>query len=112
MTINEVYLLNRYLKPLQEEIERLTNENEQLKSKVMACECCGKKTKYLDCHHKDPENYTDLTTEKFALLCKSCHSCVSDVERIKPENREKLRSKEYLKLFGKFVLNKEEKKDG
>lgn len=38
MTINEVYLLNRYLKPLQEEIERLTNENEQLKSKVMACE--------------------------------------------------------------------------
>lgn len=38
MTINEVYLLNRYIKPLQEEIERLTNENEQLKSKVMACE--------------------------------------------------------------------------
>lgn len=38
MTINEVYLLNRYLKPLQEEIERLTKENEQLKSKVMACE--------------------------------------------------------------------------
>lgn len=38
MTINETYLLNRYLKPLQEEIERLTKENEQLKSKVMACE--------------------------------------------------------------------------
>lgn len=83
-----------------------------LEERGYVCECCGKKTKYLDCHHKDPENYTDLTTEKFALLCKSCHSCVSDVERIKPENREKLRSKEYLKLFGKFVLNKEEKKDG
>lgn len=38
MTINEAYLLNRYIKPLQEEIERLTKENEQLKSKVMACE--------------------------------------------------------------------------
>lgn len=38
MTINEMYLLNRYIKPLQEEIERLTNENEQLKSRVMACE--------------------------------------------------------------------------
>ena len=38
MTINEMYLLNRYLKPLQDEVERLTNENEQLKSRVMACE--------------------------------------------------------------------------
>lgn len=38
MTINEVYLLNRYTKPLLNEIERLTKENEQLKSKVMACE--------------------------------------------------------------------------
>ena len=38
MTINEVYLLNRYIKPLQDELERLTKENEQLKSKVMACE--------------------------------------------------------------------------
>lgn len=38
MTINEMYLLNRFVKPLQLEIERLTKENEQLKSKVMACE--------------------------------------------------------------------------
>lgn len=38
MTINEIYLLNRYLKPLQDEVERLTKENEKLKSKVMACE--------------------------------------------------------------------------
>lgn len=38
MTIQEAYLLNKYIKPLQEEIERLTKENEQLKSKVMACE--------------------------------------------------------------------------
>lgn len=38
MTIQETYLLNKYAKPLQDEIERLTNENEQLKSKVMACE--------------------------------------------------------------------------
>lgn len=38
MTINELYLLNRYVKPLQDELERLTKENEQLKSRVMACE--------------------------------------------------------------------------
>lgn len=83
-----------------------------LEERGYVCECCGRKTKYLDCHHKDPENYTDLTPEKFALLCKSCHSCVSDVERIKPENREKLRNKEYLKLFGKFVLTNKEKNNG
>lgn len=68
------------------------------------CECCGKKTKYLDCHHIDPKNYSDLTPLKFALLCHSCHSCVSDIERIKEENREKLRKKEYLDLFGKFII--------
>ena len=38
MTLNEMYLLQRYVKPLQDEIERLTKENEQLKSRVMACE--------------------------------------------------------------------------
>lgn len=38
MTINEMYLLNRFVKPLQNEIDRLTKENEQLKSKVLACE--------------------------------------------------------------------------
>lgn len=38
MTINEMYLLNKYIKPLQNEIERLTKENEHLKSNVMACE--------------------------------------------------------------------------
>ena len=82
-----------------------------LEERGYICECCGRKTKHLDCHHMSPENYNDLTPEKFALLCHSCHSCVSDVERIKPDNREKLRSKEYLKLFGKFVLNNEENKD-
>ena len=38
MTIQEAYLFNKYAKPLQDEVERLTKENEQLKSKVMACE--------------------------------------------------------------------------
>lgn len=38
MTIQEAYLFNKYAKPLQDEIERLTNENENLKSKVMAYE--------------------------------------------------------------------------
>ena len=82
-----------------------------LEERGYVCECCGKKTKYLDCHHMSPENYNDLTPEKFALLCHSCHSCVSDVERIKPENREKLRSKEYLALYGKFILTNKENKD-
>lgn len=74
-----------------------------LEERGHVCECCGKRTKHLECHHIDPENYTDLTPEKFALLCHSCHSCVSDIERIKPENRKKLRNKEYLDLYGKFI---------
>lgn len=74
-----------------------------LEERGCICECCGKKTKHLECHHICPENYTDLTPSKFALLCHSCHSCVSDIERIKPENRAKLRKKEYLDLYGKFI---------
>ena len=76
-----------------------------LEERGRICECCGKKTRYLDCHHLDPKHYTDLTPSKFALLCHSCHSCVSDIERIKPENREKLRSKEYLDLYGRFIID-------
>jgi hypothetical protein len=67
------------------------------------CQCCGKKTKLLDCHHMDEEHYTDLNPDKFFLLCKLCHRCVSDLEHIKPENRNKLRSPEWVQFFGRFL---------
>jgi len=69
------------------------------------CECCGKKTKCLQLHHIDPANYTMLDPDMFALVCRSCHSCISDLEKMKPENRLKLRAAWYVKAYGKFIKN-------
>jgi hypothetical protein len=69
------------------------------------CECCGKKTKVLQCHHADEKNYQDLNPDNFFLLCALCHKCVSDLEHIKPENRARLRSKEWNDMFGRFLKN-------
>ena len=71
------------------------------------CQCCGKKTKILQCHHADKseENYQNLIPDRFFLLCPLCHKCVSDLERIKPENREKLRSEEYNEMYGRFLID-------
>lgn len=69
------------------------------------CECCGKKTRALQLHHKDPEHYTVLEKERFALLCSLCHKAVSDLERIKPENRKKLRAEWYVEIYGKFLIS-------
>lgn len=68
------------------------------------CQCCGKKTKILDCHHADEEHYDDLNPDKFFLVCKMCHKCISDLERIKPENRYKIRSKEWVDLYSRFLI--------
>lgn len=70
------------------------------------CQCCHKKTKLLQCHHADNsiENYDKLNKDKFFLLCSYCHKGVSDLERIKPENRIKLRSKECNEYFGRFLI--------
>jgi hypothetical protein len=67
------------------------------------CECCGKKTKLLDCHHADEANYKDLNPDKFFLVCKMCHKCISDLEHIKPENRKKLRKEDWVLFYGRFL---------
>lgn len=67
------------------------------------CQCCGKKTKILDCHHADEANYKDLNPDKFFLLCKLCHRCVSDLEHIKPENRNKIRKEDWVLFYGRFL---------
>ena len=76
-----------------------------IKERGQFCECCGKKTKALQCHHIDPEHYTTLDPARFALLCVWCHKGVSDLEKIKPENRLKLRAPWYVETFGKFIKN-------
>lgn len=70
------------------------------------CQCCGKCTRLLQCHHIDASDYKNLDPRKFALVCAQCHRCISDIERIKPENRNKLRSPEYLACFGRFLIAK------
>lgn len=68
------------------------------------CQCCGKKTKILDCHHADEEHYKDLDPDKFFLVCKLCHKCISALEQIKPENRKKIRNEDWVDFFGRFLL--------
>ena len=65
---------------------RTTKVWKEFRKKLLAdrgtiCECCGtrhngKQARQLQIHHKDPENYTDLTPEKFAVLDSSCHDLV------------------------------------
>lgn len=68
------------------------------------CECCGKKTKLLDCHHADGEHYTDLIPEHFFLVCKMCHKCISSLEMIKKESWYKIRKKEWVDMYKKFLI--------
>lgn len=67
------------------------------------CQCCGVKTKILDCHHADEEHYTDLNPDKFFLVCKLCHKCISALERIKPENWYKIRNSEWVDFYSRFL---------
>lgn len=75
-----------------------------IEERGLQCECCRKKTKSLALHHIDPEHYTTLNPKMFALVCSQCHKCISDLERIKPENRLKLRAEWYVRAYGKFIL--------
>lgn len=67
------------------------------------CQCCGKKTKILDCHHADGEHYDDLNPDKFFLVCKLCHKCISALEQIKPENWYKIRDPKWVDLYKEFL---------
>ena len=45
------------------------------------CELCGtqykgKRLKMLQVHHLNPDDYFNITTGKFAVLCSSCHDLV------------------------------------
>lgn len=87
---------------------RKTKEWKQFRKQIieergLECECCRKKTKALQLHHIDPAHYTTLDPKMFALVCSFCHKGISDLEKIKPENRLKLRAEWYVKIFGKFI---------
>lgn len=88
---------------------RRTNEWKDWRKRLIEergtyCQCCGKKTKILDCHHADEEHYKDLDPDKFFLVCKLCHKCISALEQIKPENRKKIRNEDWVDFYGRFLL--------
>ncbi len=87
---------------------RRSNEWKNFRKKLIQergtyCECCGKKTKLLDCHHADGEHYDDLNPDKFFLVCKLCHKCISSLEQIKPENWYRIRNTKWVDLYKEFL---------
>ena len=70
------------------------------------CEVCGKKTARLQCHHADDslENYKNLDPSKFFLVCALCHQAISDLSRIKPENRYRLRKPDWVDFYARFLV--------
>lgn len=53
-----------------------------LEERGYRCACCGiKKKKGLQIHHKDPDQYEDLTSEKFVILCSDCHGLVEKMAK-------------------------------
>ena len=63
--------------------------SKRLRSERPYCELCWTKSKTLQVHHMDEEHYDDLSPDKFKVLCRACHSYITRLERIKPENRYK-----------------------
>jgi len=73
------------------------------------CELCGtrysgKRKRYLQVHHLDPDNYTDLNPDKFVLLCSSDHEMVERVSRKIMSKNTQLKNKElWIILLDKFL---------
>ena len=61
--------------------------SKKLRKERPYCELCWTKAKTLQVHHMDEAHYDDLNPDKFMVLCRACHSYISRLERIKPENR-------------------------
>ena len=92
---------------------RTTKEWKEFRKKLISergssCEMCGtqysgKRIKQLQVHHKDPGNYTDLTPEKFCLLCSECHSTVERLNK-KLKGKKGVTNKEkWLALIQDFL---------
>ena len=69
--------------------------------------CCGMKRlpKRLQIHHLFPSEYEDLSPEKFAVLCPSCHDVVERYsKRLRGKKADEIANKdEWLALYGKFL---------
>ena len=83
-----------------------------LEARGYQCACCGiKKKKGLQIHHKDPENYLDLTPEKFVILCSGCHDLVEKfAKRFRGKKANTITNADlwYALLSPFFAIEKEE----
>ena len=81
--------------------------SKKLRKERPYCELCWCKSKTLQVHHMDEENYQDLDPSKFMVLCRTCHQYVSRLERIKPENWHKY-NPVWVSFCKQAFINKEE----
>ena len=67
------------------------------------CECCGTKSRTLQVHHMKPDEYDNLNPDLFVVVCRACHSEISRLERIKPENRIKY-NPDWVAFYRRFII--------
>ena len=77
--------------------------SKNLREQIGVCECCGTKSKTLQVHHAFPEDYKNLDPKNFWVLCRQCHSQVSRLEKIKPENRYKY-NLDWVVFYCRFLI--------
>lgn len=80
-----------------------------LEERGCSCELCGtrysgKRKRYLQVHHLDPENYKDLSPDKFVLLCSSCHEMVERIsKKILSKNTELSNKSKWIILLENYL---------
>lgn len=71
----------------------------------LTCECCGKKmtqTRHLQVHHLKPDEYDNLDSNNFAVLCHHCHEDVERLCKMKQETRDCM-NQDYINIFKPFL---------
>lgn len=72
---------------------------------VERCDCCGSpEIKNEVWYNLSPRPHRYYLNSKWHL-CYSCYKNITDLRNVSPENREKLRNKEYLDLYRKFIID-------
>lgn len=80
---------------------------ELIKERGFTCECCGRKLlpRQLQVHHLNPEDYTNLSKENFAVLCHYCHENVERLSKMRQDTRDEM-NQDFIKIYDKFITGK------
>jgi hypothetical protein len=61
------------------------------------CEFCGSKSKRLGVHHKNPDDYENISDENdFKVLCFACHKLIENVGKRKDKSSVPCRFKDFI----------------